>query len=454
MVEVRAKSRSACHRVAGRSTLRRLRSAAVAAALLAVPVMMPASAQAYSSQQWALDYLNANQDWQISKGFGVTVAVIDTGVAPLPDLSGQVTAGADFSSGTSSSGNGETDTDNDGHGTGMASIIAGNGTNVSGLAPASKILPVRAAAGTNGFVSSNMASAIRYAVSQHAGVINLSFGGAQDPGPEVSSAIANAISSNIVVVAAAGNAGSAVNYPAAYPGVVAVGAVDQSGQIWSQSNTGAQVALAAPGVNIYRDNNFGQQGTSNGTSEATAYVSATAALIRSAHPDWTAGQVIRDLISTATPGAGQSAGQHSDQYGYGIISPLKALQASAPSDTSNPLLAAGSNTSAGASPGASSSASAAATSPTSSSGSHAGLIIGIVVGVIVLLGIVLLIILLTRRGRGPKPPTGPGSGGYGQPYQQNPYQQQPSPYGGQQNPYQQDPYGQGQPPYPPHPPQG
>ncbi len=454
MVEVRAKSRSACHRVAGRSTLRRLRSAAVAAALLAVPMVMPASAQAYSSQQWALDYLSANQDWQISKGSGVTVAVIDTGVASIPDLSGQLTAGADFTSGASSSGNGETDTDGDGHGTGIASIIAGNGTAVTGLAPSSRILPIRAALTSSaaGTLTNEAVAAIQYATAQHAGVINISGQLAQDP--TVDAALKSAISSNIVVVAAAGNAGSAINYPAAYPGVVAVGAIDQSGQIWSQSNTGPQVALAAPGVNIYRDNNFGQQGTSNGTSEATAYVSATAALIRSAHPDWTAGQVIRDLISTATPGAGQSAGQHSDQYGYGIISPLKALQASAPSDTSNPLLAAGSNASAGASPGASSGASAAATSPTSSSGSHAGLIIGIVIGVIVLLGIVLLIILLTRRGRGPKPPTGPGSGGYGQPYQQNPYQQQPSPYGGQQNPYQQDPYGQGQPPYPPHPPQG
>jgi type VII secretion-associated serine protease mycosin len=433
--------------------LRRLRSAAVAAALLAVPMVMPASAQAYSSQQWALDYLNANQDWQISNGSGVTVAVIDTGVASVPDLAGRVTSGADFSSGASSTGNGQADTDSGGHGTGMAVLIAGDGAAVEGLAPSASILPVRVMTGAGGFTDASLSAGIQYAIKQHVGVINLSLG-ASATGPETSSAIAQALAANIVVVAASGNeTASSVDFPAAVPGVIAVGAIDQNGQIWSQSNTGPQVALAAPGVEIYRDNNFGQQGTSNGTSEATAYVSATAALIRSAHPDWTAGQVIRDLISTATPASGQSAGQHSDQYGYGIISPLKALQASAPSDTSNPLLAAGSNASAGASPGTSSSASAAATSPTSSSGSHTGLIIGIVVGVIVLLGIVLLIILLARRRRGPRPPTGPGSGGYGQPYQQNPYQQQPNPYG-QQNPYQQNPYGQGQPPYPPHPPQG
>lgn len=430
--------------------MRRLRSAAVTAALLAVPMVIPASAQAYSSQQWALDYLNANQDWQISKGSGVTVAVIDTGVATVPDLAGKVTSGADFSSGASSAGNGETDTDSGGHGTGMAVLIAGNGTAVEGLAPSASILPVRVMTGAGGFTDASLSAGIQYAIKQHAGVINLSLG-AIEAGSETASAITEALAANIVVVAASGNeTSSSVDFPGAVPGVIAVGAIDRSGQIWSQSNTGPQVALAAPGVNIYRDNNFGQQGTSNGTSEATAYVSAAAALIRSAHPDWTAGQVIRDLINTATPASGQTAGQRNNQYGYGIVSPLKALQASAPSDTSNPLLAASSGASAEASPGASSTASGA---PAPTSGAHAGLIIGVVVGVIVLLGIVLLIVLLSRRGRGPKPPAGPGSGGYGQPYQQNPYQQQPNPYG-QQTPQQQNPYGQGQPPYPPHPPQG
>lgn len=456
--------------------MRRLGSAATTAALLAVPVVFAAPAHAYSSQQWALDYLKATQDWQVSKGSGVTVAVLDSGVASIPDLSGQVVSGADFSSGPSSSGNGETDTDNDGHGTGMAVVIAGNGGSVTGLAPSAKILPVRIdASSASGLFAQNVAAGIQYAVSQHVGVINLSIGGHQDLGAQVSSAIAQAVAANIVVVAATGNDGtSTVDFPAAYPGVVAVGAIDQSGQVWSQSNTGSQVALVAPGVNIYRDNNFGQQGTSNGTSEATAYVSATAALIRGAHPDWTAGQVIRDLISTATPGSGQAAGQHSDQYGYGVVTPLKALQASAPSDTSNPLLGPGSAATAGANVAPGASATSGSTSAAPTSGSHTGLIVSVIVGFIVLVGIILLVTVLSRRGRGPKPPAGPGPG-YGnhpqQPYQQsnpyaqqNPYQQGPGPGSGSdydsgsgsapgqgqaQSPYQQRPYGQGQPPYPP-----
>jgi len=438
MVAVRAKSSSASRRVTGRAALRRVGGAAITAALLAVPVVGAGPAQAYSSQQWALNYLKANQDWSVSKGSSVTVAVIDTGVASIPDLNGRVLSGADFSSGTTSGGNGRTDTANDGHGTGMASVIAANGTSVAGLAPASNILPVRVATGTGGFLPANIAAAIRYAVSQHAGVINLSLESQQDFGTDVSSAIAEAAAANIVVVASTGNdTASTVDYPAAYPGVVAVGAIDQSGQIWSQSNAGSQVALTAPGVQIYRDNNFGQQGMSSGTSEAAAYVSAAAALVRSAHPDWTAGQVIRDLIGTADPGAGQSAGQHNDQYGYGIVDPFKALQAAAPSDTTNPLL--GSSVTS-ATPGSSSTATAgSSTAPSAAApaSSHTGLIIGVIIGVVIIIGLILLVVALSRRGRGgPKPPTGPGQ--YGG-YQQNPYQQGGQPGQSQQPPHQQQP---------------
>lgn len=427
-----------------RTAFRRVSSAAITVVLCAIPVVGTSPAWAYSSQQWALDYLKATADWQLSKGSNVTVAVLDSGVASIPDLGSNVIAGADFSSGTTTSGDGKTDTDDNGHGTGMASIIAGNGTAVSGLAPAAKILPVRIdASSASGLFGPNIAASIRYAVSQHVGVINLSIGGQQDLGPDVSSAIAQAVAANIVVVAATGNQDNGstdVQYPAAYPGVIAVGAIDQSGQIWSQSSYGPRTTLVAPGVQIYRDNNLNQQGTESGTSEAAAYVSATAALVRSAHPDWTAGQVIRDLIGTADPASGQTAGQHSDQYGYGTVDPLKALRASAPSDTSNPLLASTSGGNSTATPATTPTSTTTAAAPNSS---HTGLIIGIVVGVVVIVGLILLIVALARRGRGgPKPPYGPGPG-------------QPGQYGGggyQQSPYaQQHPYGQ-QPP-PPQPPQ-
>lgn len=424
-----------------RTAFRRAGSAAIAIALCVFPVAGASPAQADSSQQWALGYLKATQDWQISKGSNVTVAVLDSGVASIPDLSGRVVAGADFSSSTTSTGDGRTDTDSGGHGTGMASLIAGNGTAVSGLAPATRVLTVRVMTGAGGVTSQELAAGIQYAVQKHVGVINLSLNSAQSD-PTVQQAISQAMAANVVIVAASGNESTAsVDFPAAYPGVVAVGAVDQNSQIWPQSNTGSQLTLTAPGVTIYRDNNFNQQGTESGTSEATAYVSAAAALIRSAHPDWSAGQVIRDLISTADPGSGQTAGQHSDQYGYGIVDPLKALQASAPSDTSNPLLGAstsatpgaGVGTAAGASAGSGGNSTATAAAVAAAS-SHTGLIIAIIVGVVVIVALILLIVARSRGGRGgPKPPAGLGPESYGGSYPQAPYPNS------QQNPYGQQP---------------
>jgi hypothetical protein len=287
-----------------------------------------------------------------------------------------------------------------------------------------------------------MAAGIQYAITQHVSVINLSQVVSYEDS-KLATAIQEALSDNIAVVAATGNNGaSEVSFPAAYPGVVAVGATDQTGAIWGSSDTGAQVTLTAPGVNVPNEDNVGQAVTADGTSISAAYVSATVALIRAEHPTWTVGQVIRDLIATADPASGQTAGQHSDQYGYGIVDPLKALQASAPSETSNPLVTA-----------ASSSASAAASAPATGGGgsasaskSSSGLVIGIVVAVVVVLLIVVLIVVLSRRNRnrpgggGGSGFGGPGGGGGGQYPQQNPYGQA-NPYA-QQNPQGGGPYGQ------------
>jgi subtilisin family serine protease len=411
-----------------------------------------APAQADASSQWPLQYLKATQAWNITKGSGTTVAVLDTGVASLPDTQNSLLSGADFSAGTTSSGNGQTDLD--GHGTAMAVTIAGAGNVTTGLAPSAKILPVRITLGaTNG--PDAMAAGIQYAIRQHVSVINISQVVSSEDSA-LANAIQDALNSNIVVVAGTGNdGGTSVSYPAAYSGVVAVGAIDQSGSLWSNSDTGAQVALTAPGVNIPQEDNAGSAVSGTGTSASTAYVSATVALIRAAHPSWTAGQVIRDLIATADPASGQTAGQRSDQYGYGIVDPVKALQASAPSETTNPLLttaSASSSASAGATSGATGTGTGTGTA--SSSSSSSGLIIGIVVAVVVVILIIMLIVVLSRRNRN-RPGGGPGAGGgagggqspYGGQYpQQNPYGQQPP------QP-QQNPYGQQQYPYPPQNPQ-
>ena len=450
-MEERATHRAPGHPVARRA--KRLGSAAFVAALLGLPLVSSAPAQADASNQWPLQYLKATQAWSITKGSGTTVAVLDTGVESLPDTQSSLLPGADFSTGTTSSGNGQTDLD--GHGTAMAVTIAGAGNVTTGLAPSAKILPVRITLGaTNG--PDAMAAGVQYAISQHVSVINISQVVSSEDSA-LANAIQDALNSNIIVVAGTGNdGGTSVSYPAAYPGVVAVGAIDQSGSLWSSSDTGPQVALTAPGVSIPQEDNTGSAVSGTGTSASTAYVSATVALIRAAHPSWTAGQVIRDLIATAAPASGQTAGQRSDQYGYGIVDPLKALQASAPSETTNPLLtSASSPASAGASAGATSGATGTGTGTgtASSSSSSSGLVIGIVVAVVVVILIIVLIVMLSRRNRnrpggGPGAGSGPGGGQppYGQYPQQNPYGQQPP------QP-QQNPYGQQQYPYPPQNPQ-
>jgi type VII secretion-associated serine protease mycosin len=392
MVEVGAADRALGHRVTVHFTMRRLIDGILAVVLLSIPILTTAPAQAYSSQQWALDYLKANSVWQITKGSGITVAVIDTGVSPIPDLQGDLLSGADFSSGTISSGNGQTDLD--GHGTGISAMIAGNGTYVQGLAPAVKILPIHGISGESGVTASELAAAINFAAAQRVQVINMSLY-TPNASPDVAQAVSSAVAANIVVIAASGNQGdTSVDFPASTPGVIAVGATDQNGMIWAQSNSGSQVVLAAPGVDIYTDNNLNQQGYGNGTSASTAYVSAAAALVRSEHPSWTAGQVIRDLISTADPGPGQTAGQHNNQYGYGIVDPLKALQAAAPTDTTNPLLTSSDST------GSTSNTSVPTTTASGSHKSSNGLILGIATIVVLILLLLLLIVRLRVKPRG------------------------------------------------------
>ena len=364
----------------------------------------------------------------------------------IPDTQGNLLPGADFTTGSgSSTGNGQEDLD--GHGTGMAVMIAGAGSTYEGLAPGAKILPVRGITGSGFGDADNVAAGIEYAFSQHVQVISMSLY-VSPPGAALAKAVQDAEDAGIVVVAASGNQSStSVDYPAAYPGVVAVAAVDKSGTIASFSNSGPQVTIAAPGVDVPAEDETGATGTADGTSASTAYASAVAALIRAAHPSWTVGQVIRDLISTADPASGMTTGQHSVHYGYGIVDPLKALKASAPGETSNPLAAAS------PSGGATSTAATAAATPTSgassssSSTSHLGLVIGIPCAVVFILVIVLVTVLNRNNRNRPGGPGSQGPGG-GQTYapfpQQGPHQQQ-GPYGHEQQQYPQQPGGQ--PPY-------
>ncbi|GAU71093.1 putative M8 family peptidase [Streptomyces sp. NBRC 110611] len=340
----------------------------------------------------------------------MTVAVVDTGVdGTHPDLVGNVLPGKNFLK-----GQGRADRESESaHGTGMASLIAGHGhgpggdAGIKGLAPAAKILPLRVTTDDDlgvgaGGQDAPVSQAIRYAVDHGASVINLSLGkNFQTPGMD--DAVRYAREKDAVIVAAAGNDGSArSNYPASYPGVVSVGAVDSSGKVWEQSNFGSNNLLAAPGVDTYNAGLDHQYQVGSGTSNAAAYVSAAAVLLRSKFPNLTAGQIANRLAKTAKlPESMKGARLPDKHYGYGFIRPYSALTEDIPAGPKNGPLPAPTTSSSAADP---SPADSAAPDATSSKGRWAYVAWGAVgAAVLGLLAVVAVIVVKRRRPIAPPP---------------------------------------------------
>ena len=277
--------------------------------------------------------------WPLTQGAGVTVAVLDTGVqASLPDLRGVVLRGADVSDGDSggdgASGDTDADTGNDGHGTAVAVLIAGQGygTGIAGIAPRARILPVKV--GSTGADSVAAAAAgIRLAVRHGARVINMSFGG-QVPSPRscdpvLANAIGYAVEHDVVLVAAAGDAGVLPGpmEPASCAGVLAVAGVGPGGSLWPGSTREPYVAVAAAGEQITFAGLDGRHSTTaTGTSFSSALVAGAAALIRARYPHMPWYQVDQRLIDTAAAAGPQVP---SDAYGYGVVNLAEAVNATA-----------------------------------------------------------------------------------------------------------------------------
>ncbi|WP_405795765.1 type VII secretion-associated serine protease mycosin [Streptomyces longwoodensis] len=313
------------------------RRGSVAAVALALALMLAgigtaqAAVQDTRSQQWFLDVMHADEMWRISTGEGVKVAVVDTGVDPSnPDLKGRVLPGKDFAD----KQQGDEHTDYDGHGTGMAGLIAGTGAydggkGAYGLAPGVSIVPVRMPNlhDDNPFSGpAYLAKAIRYAADSGARVINIS-SSTPAHAPELDAAAKYAMARGSLIFAAVGNSGDEGNvpeYPAATPGVVGVAAVGKDFRRTEWSQYGSQVDMAAPGVDMVHACG-GKTGLceSEGTSDATALASASAALIWSVHPDWTNNQVLRVMLNTL--GAPTDGAKRNDSIGYGIVRPRIAL---------------------------------------------------------------------------------------------------------------------------------
>ncbi|MET8569180.1 S8 family serine peptidase [Streptomyces sp. NPDC004783] len=309
-------------------------SAVVGALATASVVFAPhAAASDAQSEQWYLQPMQAEQMWKHSTGKGVKVAVIDTGVNPDTDsLKGQVLVDEvpkDVAYGAAD--------DYTGHGTSMAELIAGTGANggVRGLAPDAKIVPYRIQLkGLKGAEDKKEtalpAEAIRAAADTDAKIISMAFGSPYYD-PEVEEALTYAASKGKLLIAGVGNDGTEgednIGFPAAARYVVGVASMDQDSNISEFSSVGNYVDLVAPGEGIpgYCRPSFESYCNDLvGTSASTAIASGSAALVWSAHPDWTANQVTRALIDTASRKWPKD--EPTRDAGYGTIRPRKVLE--------------------------------------------------------------------------------------------------------------------------------
>ncbi|WP_225966642.1 type VII secretion-associated serine protease mycosin [Streptomyces stelliscabiei] len=317
----------------------RLLSLPLAASLALLP-STAAHADGIRDQQWALEAMHTQEAWRTTKGAGITVAVLDTGVDDEhPDLVGNILPTRDMVGFGASRG----DRAWARHGTAMAGIIAGHGhgpnnaDGVLGIAPEARILPVRViledkdaarskARSTRG---NALAEGIRWAADQDVDVINLSLGDDSEsahPEPSEDAAVQYALAKGSIVVASAGNGGAKgdhISYPAAYPGVIAVTAVDEDGDRAPFSTRRWYATVSAPGVDVVIADPDRKYYEGWGTSAAAAFVSGAAALIKAAHPSLTPAQVKRLLEETAREAP---AGGRDDSRGFGFVDPAAAIE--------------------------------------------------------------------------------------------------------------------------------
>ncbi|PSL55263.1 type VII secretion-associated serine protease mycosin [Saccharothrix carnea] len=309
-----------------------------AAILIAMVVPGVARAQTIEEQQWHLAALGVQTAHATTRGDGVVVAVVDSGVDDTrPDLAGALLPGTGFGSAAGTDGT----EDNDGHGTAMATLIAGRAVDggALGVAPGAMILPISVGADGDKFTTASVAEGVTWAVDQGADVINLSLTSLATLTPDLLRAVNYAFDHDIVVVAGTGNDGDEhVGAPANIKGVIAVSGTVKGNGVWPESNTGPETVLAAPAQRIVTavplkvvDTGYAEV---DGTSAATALVSGAAALVRARYPEMDAGNVVNRLIATATdllaPGRDHATG-------FGQVDPVAALTADVPPVERNPL---------------------------------------------------------------------------------------------------------------------
>jgi serine protease len=281
-------------------------------------------------KQWHLQRVGAEAAWSYSCGQGVTVAVIDTGVACFdtgPFSRGTDLAGTRCAGGWNFVDDSKEAADDNGHGTHVAGTIAqttNNGVGAAGLAFCAALMPIKVLTRQGFGTVANVAEGIRWAADGGAQVVNLSLGG-PIRSRILEDAVNHALDKGVVVVAAAGNSGRKVGYPAAYAGVIAVSATDDTDTIATFSSRGPELAIAAPGVRVTQQTvcNGGRDrceifGTFNGTSMAAPHVAGVAAMVEALGV--TKGPAVREALT-------RSARPKDDEtlYGAGILDARAAV---------------------------------------------------------------------------------------------------------------------------------
>ncbi|MGQ9552548.1 MAG: S8 family serine peptidase [Anaerolineae bacterium] len=275
----------------------------------------------YYAWQWNMEHVQAPKAWGVAIGDnGPIIAVLDTGIdLAHPDLVGNLVPGWDFVNGDSSP------QDDNGHGThvtGITAAIGNNGLGVAGMNWKAQIMPIKILDQSGVGEAAKARLGIHWAIDHGARVLNLSLG-TYDTSPDLEEAVSYALSKGAIIVAAVGNVGSASGvakgtwiYPAAYPGVLGVGATDSSDRVADFSNQGPFVDAVAPGVYVLSTFVGNSYAYFSGTSMATPHVAGLAALIWSVRPSLTTQAVVKAITDTAqdlgTPGWDAT-------FGYGLI---------------------------------------------------------------------------------------------------------------------------------------
>ena len=229
------------------------------------------------TQNWGIKMLGAEQAWAQSRGEGVRVAILDTGICKHPDLNWQEDLA--FNCSNDSSYLDEVS----GHGTHVAGIVNAidNDQGVIGIAPGCTIIPIKVLDNNGGGSFGNIVKGIKKALEMDAHIISMSLGTNTPPPNEMSNLVYEVGKRGVIMVAAAGNDAGDVNYPARYDEVIAVAALDEQGQPAKFTSKGQTIDLCGPGVDIYSTFINQSYAKMSGTSQACPFIAGICALLLS-----------------------------------------------------------------------------------------------------------------------------------------------------------------------------